>query len=340
MINWLSNVKPLKAVLMILSLLVISYVFVHLFALLGIFIAVAYPLWWILFPQLTACIYCRNTPIGKKCPSCGMQVENKVTPPRNLKSVIVNSLTIILISITCIGTVYVEYRLLENRFLEKEENIVEFIIPESKQYKIGEIFPVDLDVDTNNIAINAVQTDLNFQPESVEIVKVSLEKSFAQIFIQNEVNNEKGYLRVTGGLPNPGFVGERGHFATIYFRSKKAGLVEIAYLPTSLVLENNGNGNNILKNYPKITYLIKPEYISDTEREIQDQIYSNSVLGVSSTDEQILFFDDSEDFVLGAETSAENIEEASENRYSLGDIILKIDLWIIDFFKSILALFK
>lgn len=337
MINWMSNVRPLKAIFMVIGVLLLSYVLVHVFALLGVFIAVAYPLWWILFPQFTACIFCRSTGIGKKCKSCQQIVENRVSPPRNFRSVIINTLTIFLVSIISIGTVYVEYRILEkSELLSEQPKLVEFIIPEKKQYKIGEIFPVDLEVNTNDIAVNAVQTDLSFDTDKVEIVKLSLENSFAQIFIQKEINNEDGYLRLTGGLPNPGFTGEKGHFATAYFLAKEAGLVNFSFLPSSLVLANNGNGTNILKSYPTITYLIKPEYITDTEKEMQESLFTSNVLGVESNEEQILFFDDTENNVLGVQDGNLDIQEDS---FSFWKLIAKIDMWIIELFKGIFSIF-
>jgi len=336
MINWLSNVKPLKAIFMVIGVLLLSYVFVHVFALLGVFIAVAYPLWWILFPQFTACIFCRSTGVGKKCKSCQQIVENKISPPRNFRSVIINTLTIFLVSIISIGTVYAEYRILEkSQLLPEQPKLVEFIIPEKKQYKIGEIFPVELDVNTKNIPVNAVQTDLSFDTNKVGIVKLSLENSFAQIFIQKETNNESGYLRLTGGLPNPGFTGEKGHFATAYFLAKQAGLVEFSFLPSSLVLANNGDGTNILKSYPTITYLIKPEYLTDTEKEMQDSLFPSDVLGVDSENEQILFFEDTEDNVLGAQDANPDMQEES---FSFWKLIAKIDTWIIELFKGIFSI--
>jgi hypothetical protein len=339
MINWLSNVKPFKAIFMIVGVLILSYVLVHVFALLGVFIAVAFPLWWILFPQFTACIYCRNTPVGQKCKSCNQIVENRVSPPKNFRSVVLNTLTILMVSVFSIGTVYLEYKILERtNFLPEKPKLVEFIIPENKQYKIGEIFPVDLEIDTNDVAINAVQTDLSFDTEKLELKKLSLEKSFAQIFIQKEINNESGYLRLTGGLPNPGFNGEKGHFATAYFMAKSAGLVDISYLPSSLVLANNGSGTNILKNYPTITYLIKPEHLTDTEKEMQDSIFSSNVLGVDSTTNQILFFEDEDDYVMGVQDERVNMEE--KESITFWHVVAKIDSWIIGIFEGIFSSFK
>lgn len=339
MINWLSNIKPLKAIFMTVGVLILSYVLVHVFALLGLFITVAFPLWWILFPQFTACIYCRNTPVGKRCKSCNEVVQEKVSAPKNLRSVMLNTVTILMVSVFSLGVVYLEYKILERaNFLPQKPKLVEFIIPENKQYKIGEIFPVDLEINTNDIAINAVQTDLGFDTQKLELKKLSLENSFAQIFIQEEISNEGGYLRLTGGLPNPGYNGEKGHFATAYFMAKSAGLVDISYLPSSLVLANNGSGTNILKNYPTITYLIKPEYLTDTEKEMQDSIFSSNVLGVESSSSQILFFDNDQEYVMGIQDEITNIQENED--ISFFHLVAKIDAWIIGVFKEIFILFK
>ena len=88
--------------------------------------------------------------------------------------------------------------------------------------------------------INAIQADLGFNPEKVEVVDISTQNSFANIFIQKEINNETGYARLTGGLPNPGFFSDRGIFGTVFFRGKQPGVVKIDFLPSSMVLANDG----------------------------------------------------------------------------------------------------
>lgn len=340
MINWLSNVKPLHAIFLTIGFLILSFVLVHIFAIFGIFVAIGFPIWWILFPRYTTCLYCRGTSVGKKCKACGEVVEKQVSPPKNFKSVAINTLTILFVSILSTCVVYVEYKVLDKYvFPDGSKNIVEFVIPESKQYKIGEIFPVRLEIDTHGAYVNAVQCDLDFDPEIAEVVKVSLEGSFATVFIQNETNNEKGYLRITGGLPNPGYMGEKGLFATVYLRSKKAGILDMAFLPTSLVLENDGEGTNILKLYPTISYLVKPEYISDSEKEIQESIYNVSVLGVMSDDEQMLLFDEEKKNVLGTE-DAEIRTEDIEEKINIGKKLFEFDSKIIEIVKVIFSLFE
>ena len=147
-----------------------------------------------------------------------------------------------------------------------------FIIPPKGQYKLGEIFSMNIEVDNIKNPINVVQADLKFDPDKIEVVNISTKNSFANIFIQKESNNTKGYVRLTGGLPNPGWHGTNGLFGTVYFKTKQPGLVTIAYLPTSLVLANDGQGTNILKSRPSFSYLILPDKISTEEEKAQTKL--------------------------------------------------------------------
>jgi hypothetical protein len=340
----LSKTKPIQTLLLLIPTIVLSWIFVHVFAVLGIFLAVAYPIWWLIFPKLTPCIFCRTTPIGEKCRACHDVVTIDKRYPTNFASIARNFLLIMLISGISVLTVYGETLVLNKLGIRLNDASVEFIIPDKQQYKIGEIFPIELNINSNGVNINAVQTDIAFNPNKVEVVKLSLEESFAQIFIQKEINNDDGYLRVTGGLPSPGYKGDNGHFATVYFQSKEAGIFEIQFLPSSLVLENDGNGTNVLKSYPKTSYLIKPEYVSETEKELQSTILSlngNNVLGVDSTNNQMLFFDtkDNSENIMGVEdinSSASKVE--AQPKKTFWEILLTIDRWIVELFTKLFKL--
>jgi len=342
MIN--SNKKrPIQTILLLIPTIVLSWIFVHVLAVLGVFIAVAYPIWWMIFPGKTPCLFCRATPLGEKCPACHEAVTIERRSPTSFSSVTRNFLIILLISGISVVAVYGESIVLEKLGVQLEEPKVEFVIPDKQQYKIGEIFPIDLNINSNGVSINAVQADIAFDPDKVEIVKLSLTESFAQIFIQKEINNDAGYLRVTGGLPSPGYEGDNGHFATVYFQSKEAGIFNIQFLPSSLVLENDGSGTNVLKSYPKTSYLIKPEYVTDTEKELQSTILSlNDVLGVDSTNKQMLFFDStsSTESIMGVEDPEAPISiEETTHPMTCWEILFMIDKWIIAILTKIFTIF-
>lgn len=339
MSNPIRKIRPLLIILLIVPFLALSFIFVHLFAVLGIFIAIAYPIWWILFPRQTPCFFCRLSDPGEKCVACKETVIEENYTPKNFGSIIKNSLFIVLITAISIGAVYIEQLVIEKAGIQITQPKVEFIIQDKMQYKIGEIFPIDLNINSNGVYVNAVQADIGFNPEKIQIEKISLDNSFANIFIQQEINNEDGYMRLTGGLPSPGYNGEKGHFATVYFKSKQAGLFEIQFLPSSMVLANDGNGTNVLKSYPKSSYLIKPEYVTETEQELQTQmLQASNVLGINNQKDQMIFFDSYASNVLGATDIDTNYETEPETaRLSCWQILLIIDEWILNIISKIFS---
>lgn len=165
--------------------------------------------------------------------------------------------------------------------------------------------------------INAVQTDLGFDPEKLEVVEISTEDSFANIFIQKEISNETGYARLTGGLPNPGFFADKGTFGTVFFKGKNPGVVKVEFLPSSMVLANDGRGTNVIKELASASYLILPEEVSEEERKQQEVLIKPVVLGERTEETQMKFYE--EEKVLGARVGQE-IEK--EKKLHLGKEVL------------------
>jgi len=186
---------------------------------------------------------------------------------------------------------------------------VSFIIPSRGQFLLGEIFPMKVDIAGVKDPINAVQADIGFDASRLEVVDISSEDSFANIFLQKEINNDVGYARLTGGLPNPGFFADHGVFGTVYFRSKASGLTQVEFLPTSLVLANDGRGTNVLKDLAKAAYLILPEKISQVDEEAQEAAIRPLVLGEKSEGGEMILTFYEEGQVLGAE-----IDKISEGK--------------------------
>lgn len=192
--------------------------------------------------------------------------------------------------------------------------------------------------------INAVQADLGFDASKLEVTHISTQGSFADIFIQKEINNEVGFARLTGGLPNPGFFSDRGLFGTVYFRAKQPGLVVIEFLPTSLVLANDAKGTNVLQKLDQVSYLILPEEISEEEKQMQRDLtrMTSGVLGIEHDTTQLTFFED--DQILGVqEDITEDITSASNSkdgliRRLLDSSIVPIQNWFNLSKKTILYL--
>ncbi len=183
------------------------------------------------------------------------------------------------------------------------------------------------------VPINAVRADLGFDAVKLEAVDVSTDGSFANIFVQKEISNKKGYVRLTGGLPNPGFTSGNGVFGTVFFKGKSAGLATIEYLPTSLVLANDGRGSDVLEDLGSVSYLILPERISEEEAKVQKSAgIKSNVLGENINGVQIKFYE--ENSVLEAKTG-EGIQELKSLNIlgTLANVLLQIDRFVLQLWQ-------
>lgn len=261
------NFIVIKNTFILIFLLLGSWVVIHLFAIFGIFLAIAIPIFQLIFYPKILCFWC--------------QIQHT---KHSFRHSVIDSGIILLATIFSLALVYGETKLLPYLGIPFTQKTAEFAIPDKNSYKLGEIFPMKIDIKGIKVPINIVRADIQFDPNSLEVTSISTDNSFANIFIQKDFNNELGYARLTGGLPSPGFKNPTGTFGTIYFKGKQSGPVEVSFLPTSQVLANDGKGTNVLVNLAKATYIITTEKLSSDQMEFQDQLFKgkNSVLGANS----------------------------------------------------------
>jgi len=278
-----------------------AWFLVHFFALLGIFVSIGHVILWFFFPKSTICFSCLSKRDGEYCTICKKtKFKEEGTHPKSFLSVLYTSILFLIISILSIGIVYLESKLLNIILHPVSEKTVSFVIPSKNQYMTGEIFGMDIKLYGIETPINAIQADIGFDKERLEVVDISTKGSFATVFLQKEYNNDLGYARLSGGLPNPGYNAPEGLLGTIYFKSKVAGLAQVFYLDSSLVLANDGKGTNVIKEYSTISYLITPELVPQDVQELQHSLVIDDILGVQDeTEEQILLFENTNDNVLG-----------------------------------------
>ena len=183
------------------------------------------------------------------------------------------------------GIVYGESKLIENSGILAPQKTVSFNIPEKGTYSIGEIFPMEIKLTGIKTAINVVQTDFTYDPELLEIVSISTQNSLATVFLQKDFNNTLGYSRITAGIPAPGYSKSEGSFAKVYFKAKQAGFAQVSFLPTSMVLANDGKGTSVLQNFGEASYVIKPEELTEEQQAEQEQLFTENVLGAETSNE-------------------------------------------------------
>jgi len=333
-------ISGLRPILTIVFSIIISWVLIHLLAIFGVLLVVAYPIWWFLTPKKVPCFFCRTKKEGQRCFSC-RRAAHKANGlnPKTFYSAFVNAALILIISFVCVAFVFAESKILFKLGFPPTPKTVSFIIPSKGQYRLDEVFPMKINIAGIKVPINAVQADIGFAPQKLEVVDISTEGSFANIFIQKEINNEVGYARLTGGLPNPGFFADRGVFGTVFFKGKSPGIVKIEFLPTSMVLANNGQGTNILKSLASVSYLILPERISEEEAEMQKSVSMKPlVLGEKDEDTQMKFYEEKK--ILGEKVKQEIQEKKKFNLIRIfSDGLEKVDEFILVLWEKVFSSF-
>jgi hypothetical protein len=114
-------------------------------------------------------------------------------------------------------------------------------------YTVGSTFTVSIYVNTNGNSINAIEANLSFPADKLQVVNPTAGKSLIQIWVnQPSFSNSEGTLKFQGAIPTPGINTESGVVSTITFRVKDTGTATIKVLDSSRVLLNDGQGTDIL----------------------------------------------------------------------------------------------
>ncbi len=122
-----------------------------------------------------------------------------------------------------------------------------YVDPVGGSFMIGSTFTVSLFLNTGGQSINAIEANLSFPPDKLQVVSPSGGKSFLQIWTaQPTYSNEKGTMQFQGVVRNPGITTNAGLISTVTFRAKSTGTAGIKFSDTSRVLLNDGKGTNVL----------------------------------------------------------------------------------------------
>ncbi len=132
------------------------------------------------------------------------------------------------------------------------------ITPASGTYEVGALVDVSFLLDTGGDAVNAVQADIQFPADKLQVVNPVASTSFISVWVTTPTySNTDGTLKFQGGLPSPGIKTSGGVISTVSFRVKAAGRATITFASTSKVLRNDGEGTNILSSTGTADFTLK-----------------------------------------------------------------------------------
>jgi len=136
-----------------------------------------------------------------------------------------------------------------------------YLSPASGTFFVGSTFDVSVFVNTGGEDVNAVEINIKFNPEKLQVASPTAGKSFIEVWVsQPTYSNTTGEMSFIGGIPTPGINTTAGLVSTVTFRAISPGSTTILFLDSSKVLRNDPKGTNILTSMGRGVYelLIPP----------------------------------------------------------------------------------
>jgi len=135
-----------------------------------------------------------------------------------------------------------------------------YLSPTSGSFVVGDVFTVSVYLNTNGQSVNAVEANLSFPANKLQVVSPTSGKSFVQVWVtQPTYSNSNGTLRFAGTVPTPGINTSAGLVSTVTFRVMDTGTAVVKFNDDSRVLLNDGRGTDVLgQTTDGIYYLVLP----------------------------------------------------------------------------------
>jgi hypothetical protein len=120
----------------------------------------------------------------------------------------------------------------------------------------GDSATIDVNVNTR-VPINALGATISYPKDSLEIVSISKEKSFFDLWTEDTaIAEEAGEIRFSGGTTKQGGITGTGTVLTLIVRAKTPGVAQLVFKNVQ-VFPNNASGKAIETQTHALTYTIQ-----------------------------------------------------------------------------------
>ncbi len=193
--------------------------------------------------------------------------------------------------------------------------------PQNGTLSVGSTFNVSILLDTKGESINALEVDLSFPPDMLQVVSPSTGRSVISVWTDApRFDNKNGKINFQGGIPG-GITASNALISTVTFRVKSVGEALVKFLDKSKVLLNDGLGTNVLRQTANAVYDFKlpppagPIVVSDTNPD-QATWYPNKTVSLRFINEPLGV--DGYSYILSDDptTDPDNINEGKKNYVS------------------------
>ena len=157
------------------------------------------------------------------------------------------------------------------------------ITPPEGTYSVGSTFDVSVVLDTQGQSVNAVQMQMSFPSDKLQLVSPQVGNSIIEIYTTPpRYDNQAGTVTIIGGIPN-GINVSSGLIAKLTFRVRSLGVASLRFTGESQALLNDGKGTNALNNTSGATYKLElppsqgPLVLSDSHPDQEKWYRDNNV---------------------------------------------------------------
>lgn len=122
-----------------------------------------------------------------------------------------------------------------------------YLAPAAGNFTVGNTFTASVFVNTGGNSINAVEVDLKFPQDRLQVVNPAAGPSIIGVWAaQPAFSNSEGTINLKGGIPSPGISTTAGLVTTITFRVVGVGRAALRFTGASKILLNDGQGTPVL----------------------------------------------------------------------------------------------
>lgn len=169
-----------------------------------------------------------------------------------------------------------------------------FIDKKVSDIQEGEQITLDVNVKSNDQAINAVSGIVIFPSEMLRMVSISKDNSILNIWTRNP-SIQRNQISFEGVVLNPGYQGNNGNIFRVTFEAKKHGLAVISF-SNGAILANDGVGTNIVSSLKSTSFNIIGTGVTDLiNKPIAKNIDTNKSLALPVITDYSLSINSGED---------------------------------------------
>ncbi|MEW5805369.1 MAG: cohesin domain-containing protein [Patescibacteria group bacterium] len=152
----------------------------------------------------------------------------------------------------CFGTVYLinsKTPIQVKKLTETVYNSTLKLEPDSGIFNKDYEHEIKILASSGGETVNAFEINLDFDPEIINLKEIKTENSICtdQLFLEKTIDNQKGKIRISCIIPNPGFNQNQGELASLVIKPIKQGTYELKITEESRVLANDGLGTDVLR---------------------------------------------------------------------------------------------